>query len=631
VREERENHEIRTLPAIPAGEDPEGYFARFLASVYPKHIFNKKDADGWSWEVFEDEKISFDVEFYTVGKSIEMDAQRVAVVFDAPRPMVKDYEDVLHPVRAANLQIPSPSNPNGASHVILVDYPTVDEIKRLKKSGFYDLITDEDMKKLEGARMDETTGQQMKQQADAFQGAQENTSVNEGEGEGKSRDHKTLTRLMCFDIYDADGDGVNEDMIWWVILEEKLLLRARELTQVYPANPPRRPFAEGSFLPVRGRRAGISLLEMIEGLHDVIKQFLDQTIDRGTITNVPFFFYRATSNMRPEVIRMWPGEGYPVADPKNDISFPTFPQDGSAFGFNIITMLGQFQEKVTNIGDLQLGRVPQGKSSALRTVRGMQSVIGQGDARPERILRRFFMCVTEIFAQMHELNQAFLPREKQIRVYGLAKPNEDPYRNVDPAQITGRFQFEFSANAMNTSKEAVQEALDKLMGILFQPLMVQTNIVQPDNIYALARDAGKSLGQDIDKYITPPSPDSNLPKMFASEVISMILAGDLPEARPAEPTMDHLKALMDFSGQDEFGFLTPAQAQIFKAYLAQLRQRVQAEAQKAALMQAAAQFQSGGQGVPGPEGSAPICRRRRCRTTSSRMNRSRARAAAATR
>jgi hypothetical protein len=94
---------------------------------------------------------------------------------------------------------------------------------------------------------------------------------------------------------------------------------------------------------------------MMEGLHDVIKQYLDQTIDAGTIKNVPFFFYRATSNMRPETIRMWPGEGYPVADPKNDVSFPSFPQDGSAFGFNLISMLSQYEEKLTNIGDLQLG------------------------------------------------------------------------------------------------------------------------------------------------------------------------------------------------------------------------------------------------------------------------------------
>jgi hypothetical protein len=199
----------------------------------------------------------------------------------------------------------------------------------------------------------------------------------------------------------------------------------------------------------------------------VIKQFADQTIDRGTLTNVPFGFYRASVNMRPETIRMWPGEGYPLADPKNDVVFPQLAQDGNAFGFNLITMFGQMEERLTNIGDLQLGRVPQGKSSALRTVRGMQAVLGQGDARPERILRRFMTWLAEVYAQMHELNQVFLPREKQYRVFGVASQNEDPYRAVeDPSAIRGRFQFDFSANAMNTSKEAMQGRSTSSMGKL---------------------------------------------------------------------------------------------------------------------------------------------------------------------
>jgi hypothetical protein len=46
--------------------------------------------------------------------------------------MPKDVQDVLHPIRCENLQIPGPSNPMGAAHVILRDFPTIDEIKRLR-------------------------------------------------------------------------------------------------------------------------------------------------------------------------------------------------------------------------------------------------------------------------------------------------------------------------------------------------------------------------------------------------------------------------------------------------------------------------------------------------------------------
>lgn len=610
VREERETHEVRVLPKIPDAQPPGEYFALQLMRFYPKAQIVNLDKEGWRWRVVVDEDDTFVVDFYTLPDGeVELDAAKLATVFDGPRPIVKDYEDVTHNARAANLQIPSPSNPGGSAHVILVDYPTMDEIKRLVKSGFYDLVDAEGLKKLGLAAEDTTSNQDEKAQKDDLGGvnyqpeaATTSMTAKSGVIDREQNDHKVLTRLMCFDIFDIDGDGVNEDVIWWVIKEEKLLLRARELTQVFPANPPRRPFAEGQFLEVRGRRSGISLPEMMEGLHDLQKQIIDQTIDNGTITNVPFFFYRASGTMRPEVIRMWPGEGYPIADPKNDVSFPSLSQQGMNFGFNMIQVLNQMEERLTNVGDLQLGRVPQGKASALRTVRGMQTILQQGDARPERILRRFFMCLTEVYAQMHELNQAFLPKGKQYRVAGVVRPGEDPYRTIDdPAQVRGRFQFDFIANALNTSKEALQAALQELGQVYFNPLMIQLGISRPDGLYQWARDYGRAWGQDADRYISPPSPESMLPPALAEEVISIIMSGSLPEVRPLEPAERHMATLMDFAQKPEFGLLTPQQVDLFRAYLQTTQSRVIEDQKRAALMAAAgAGGAQRGNGTPGP-------------------------------
>ena len=610
VREEREIHEVRVLPKIPPDSPPGEYFALQLMQIYQKAQIVNLDKEGWRWSVTVDADEQFVVEFYTMlDDRVEMDASKLATVFDGPRPMVKDYEDVLHNARAANLQIPSPSNPGGSAHVILVDYPTLDEIKRLVKAGYYDMVDADGLKKLGLAHEDTTANQEEKLQKDVFGGvnyqgepATVTTPAASGDGERQVNDHKVLTRLMCFDIYDIDGDGVNEDVIWWVIKEEKLLLRARELTQVFPANPPRRPFAEGQFLEVRGRRSGISLLEMMEGLHDLLKQIIDQTVDLGTVTMAPFGLYRSTSSVRPEVIRYQPFELYPVSDPKNDISFPMIPQAGSNFGFNAIQILNQMEEKLTTVGDLQLGRVPQGKASALRTVRGMQTIMQQGDARPERILRRFFMCLTEVYAQMHELNQAFLTKGKQYRVAGMVRPGEDPYREIeDPAAVRGRFQFDFIANAMNTSKEALQAALQELMAVYINPIAIQLGITQPDGIYQLMRDYGKAWGQDADRYLSPPSAEAMLPPALAEEVISAIMQGTLPEVRPLEAPEEHVAKLLDFAQKPEFGLLTPQQVDIFRVYLKTMQVRVLEDQKKAALMAAAgAGQQQGAGGVPGP-------------------------------
>src|SRR3989442_1056069 len=104
---------------------------------------------------------------------------------------------------------------------------------------------------------------------------------------------------------------------------------------MFPSNPPERPLAQAHPFPGPGRRHSIGLLEMLEGLHDLKKQFFDQTGDAGTLESAPIGFYRATSSVRPEVIRMWPGELYPLSDPQRDINFPQMGRGNQAFGFNM--------------------------------------------------------------------------------------------------------------------------------------------------------------------------------------------------------------------------------------------------------------------------------------------------------
>ena len=106
----------------------------------------------------------------------------------------------------------------------------------------------------------------------------------------------------------------------------------------------------------------------MEGLHDLLKQIVDQTIDAGTIVIVPFGFYRPSSSVKPEVMRLEPGILIPTSDPSRDISFPTIGnQPQQAMGLNMMTVLSGYEDRLTSISDLQHGRVPTGKSSALRT------------------------------------------------------------------------------------------------------------------------------------------------------------------------------------------------------------------------------------------------------------------------
>jgi hypothetical protein len=605
VKEMRNKVDVFSLGPLGDAELPVEKFRTYLEGKYHRAELVSSE-EGWDWTITPAEAVGdrrakkHKASFFTAADGdIEVEIHRDAVRFDGWRSIPKGVQDVLHPARCENLQIPGPSNPLGASHVILRDYPTVDEIKRLYNSGYYDLMTKEDAEKLGLATMS-TDHQELEQQKDVMQGHQK-----QKEETNDTASHKTLTRLMCFDCYDIDGDGQDEDVIWWMILETETILRARHLTHMFPAEVPTRPLAEGSLFPVPGRRYAIGLLEMMEGLHDLQKQFLDQGGDAGTIANSPFGFYRATSNMRNEDIRMAPGEMYPLSDPQRDVNFPQLGNQNQSFVFNMLSLLNGMEERLTNIGDLQFGRVPQGKSSALRTVQGMQTVLSQGDARPERVLRRFFLGFAQIYSIGHMLNQAFLPKGKQFLINGFKEPQKDPYRTIDDrSKIAGAFMFDFSANSLNTSREATKQALDEMMGIYVSELAITLGITDADGAYRMMRDAGIARGQDPDRYIKPPTPTAAQPKIFFEEAIQMIFSGQQPpQTLPAEGAAEHLRKLDEFMGDDNFGLLEEDVArEVFLPYYQRIAQLALQEQQRAALLQAAQSFGQARQqpGRPGP-------------------------------
>lgn len=598
VKEEREITDTRIFDPIPRDMRASEYFLSLLRRHYAEGVPSPLDRAGWDWRITSQEA-SFSVSFYTRAGKVEMVETRDVEVFNGPRPIVMDWEDVLHPPRVANLQMPSQSNPGGSPHVVLIFHPTIDEITRLQRQGYYDMLSAKDRDELENfTRSSQWDEHEI--QKDDFQGVVDKPAAD------TAKPHRTLTMMVCFDVMDIDNDGINEDVVWWVLEEPKRLLRAKRLSEVCPARPPRRPFAEASMLPVRGRRNGISMLEILEGLHDLIKQSIDMTIDAGTIANAPFGFYRQASGLNPEIIRLNPGELYPVPDPKRDIEFPNIGNQAQSFGLNLWTLLHQEEERLTNIGDFQMGRVPPGRSSALRTVGGMQMLAGQGEARPERMLRRFFLGLSDIWNLMHQLDIRFLPKKKSFLIMGIKRKSEDPFASIEsPDRIDGKFLFQFHTNAFNASKSALQESLGMMMQTYMTDLGFQLGLIDPAGAYRLFRDFGKAWGGDPDQYLAEPPPGLLKPKLMAEEVIGMILRDQIPDGTPAEGAMAHLQKLAEFFQSDEFGLLSPQQMEIFKGYIQLTQQLAQAEQQQANVVTAAGQSAGGGGGqrqIAGPGG-----------------------------
>lgn len=520
-------------------------------------------------------------------------------VYNGPAVIVKSIEDVIYPWRCGNPQPPSPDNPYGAPHVSVLDYPPLDEIKRLRADGYYDLLTEDDLEEIETKGGDNLASSETSQ-----------PKVQKDEGEGivnsSPEDRKTLTRVRFFDRADVNGDGLEEDVVYWVLREKKKILRARYLTEEYPSDPPRRPIVAKAFIPVgEDRIYGISLLELLECLHDVMVTAFNQAIDNGTLTNSPFFIYRPNA-LTPDVIRLFPGEGIKAANPGQDFIFPRLPNGSQAFWFNLITLSQQFVEKASMQGSTSFGQVPRGQSSALRNVSSMFALLRQGDARPERILRRFFSGLAEVYGQMHQLNKFYLPKEKEIRITGYKPDDEEAHRTIQGDEIQGEYAFDFKASVFNTSPDALEAALNRLGSILLSPIAVQFGLVTPDKAYNLLADIVKSTKHEPGRYINQPDPESNVPKLLAEEVISAILEGELPEAKPLEDMTLHLQKMLEFvrmpaTEQVSFQRLDPKRQGMIKTHILRVRQLIDKEAQRQQLVQASMMAQRAMQPMGGGE------------------------------
>lgn len=618
IKEKQKVTKVHSIDYPPAGTSWEDWLQQHLMAYYPKATILPGVKAPWQWIAREEHPLTGDVVEKKLDVFQDPDEARVQVtchsdevIFDGPSIIPVELEDIVVPGRSENLQPCTMSNPAGAKHVFKVDYPTLDELLRLVDSGFYDEVTDEqkdELKKTAATHL----GDQLDPEAQKV--LQDDLTGLLTQMHSDSQENP-FTRLTFFGKADLDGDGLEEEVVYWLLEKPQMLLRARYLTEVYPTTPMRRPFAMAKFLPVNGQFYAIGLIELMESGYDIIKKTFDQMVDSGDLTNTPWGFYRPMSGIRPEVMRMGPGDLYPTNSPKDDVYYPTLPQGMAAFGHNLISLVNQILDQTTLVGQLQLGGVPQGKSAALRTTSNMQSLLQQGDARPERILRRFFTGLVEIWQQFHELNQIFLPKNKQFRITTGVTKDKDPYVTIENRdQITGRFLFDFGASILNTNRAMSAQSLQEMMGVLVNPLLFQLGIETPENLHKLLSDYIKSKGQDPEKYISSPTQDpfADGVKISAGDAINSIMNGFYPYGAPLEPLEQHLQMLVEFT-QDKANMevLSSQQQGMLGQYAAQRVHEFQVLQQQQMMManaQAMQQQMGGpghGKGGPPPQGGPP--------------------------
>lgn len=594
VKDQRTIVDVRRYPVDPARP-----VIQYLAELLPQEIpglsaLTAAGEDGLSWTgtwTGPNGEVEVQIEVYDGREGmLEVEMTWPATVFDGPTMIVHELEDIVVPLRAQNCQPVTPANPFGAPFVARLVKVDLDTIRRRQREGVYDLLSEKDLKELE-AEADVITKQDSGYQDDALLVQKEEQAGLSPSFGGARKDQVWITMAEWYGRWDVNGDGLDEDVIVWVTLEGKKLCRARYLTEMYPGLPPRRPLAEARFIPVDGQFYGIGLPELMEGVADLLHMLINQNIDHGEIANLPIMLYRASSGIKPEVMRVRPGDWVPVDNPQTDALPVQFPHSDQTWSFNMISLIQQFAQQLIQIGPIQMGQVPQGKASALRTVGTTMAILQQGAAMPEQILRRLFMGLKQVWEQFHMLNTRFLPKRKQYLLQGKPSTDADAYRTIQsPTEIDVPVLFDFQATLLNTNKGVISQALTGLGGAIFNPLAFQMQLVTPENFYNWAKDLIRANQLDPERYITRPPDAPAGPRVTLQDAIGMLIGGQLPPTDVVGPTDQFLMELEKFKQSDDFGRLHISNVGLWRQYEMALIQKVQQEQQHAQMLQASQQF-----------------------------------------
>jgi hypothetical protein len=280
------------------------------------------------------------------------------------------------------------------------------------------------------------------------------------------------------------------------------------------------------------------------------------------------------------------------------VQFPTWPTKDSTHAINLITILQAYVERIQMFSDASFGRVPTGKASAYRTMGTTMSLLAQGDARSEQVLRRAFAFFSDLYEMMHRLNRHFLPDKKEVRLIGVPAQGEDAYLTVDRTDLDADCDWEFKATLINTNKQTLSAALTETISMALTPLAFQMGLMDANGAYKLLRDKTKALDLDPDEYWKRPPDPMPGPKLFAEEVLSMILVNEMPVGGPLEPPQEHLKNIMQLLQGENRQFLNPTQAAVLNDWMEKVKAMLQQQMmQQQALMDF--QKETGGPGGPG--------------------------------
>lgn len=354
--------------------------------------------------------------------------------------------------------------------------------------------------------------------------------------------------------YDVDNDGIAEEMVASVDLTTNEIVRLTYLDRITKTG--KRGYHKADLIRRPRRSYSLGLVELLYPLNKEMDAMHNMRVDFGTLTNVPFFFFRSTSDLDRNSFNIEPGKGIPVDDPQNDVVIPKFG-NSTAWGQQEEQSLSQWAEKLTSLTSLNLGLPTQTVGSS-RTASGTSMLLNESNLNVDVMLSRFKIAYSDMLKGLLADLQERLPDDVQVRVLGATGDqefdSEGMPKMLEPTRqdIAGRVDFLMMANSQNSNRELEKQNAMLQVQMLLNPVLLNTGIVGPGEIYNNFKNLLEKHGaQAIDELLK--KPENVMTPLSTRDEIAAITQGMVPVIVMNDPNhQKKINTIQAFVRTDEF-------------------------------------------------------------------------------
>ena len=525
----------------------------------------------------------------------------------------KNWDDIVVPKNVGmNLQPRTPSNPCGAPFVFVRGYEDLNVIWK-KRDGSYTFIDqdpeakDKDWWKDNAPTQDRThatsgqDNQASERSHDRHEGRQRNPRSRDTNSKQANPEYEVITAFHPWDVEGPDGIETQE-CVFFYARSPRILLGAFRLSDISWTGD--RPLLEMHYQTVGTRFYSMGVMEIAQHLSAELDTIHNLRLDVGFATNMPFFFYRASSGINPEQIELKPLKGVPV-DNIGDVAFPQL-QNVTSFYHQEEQLLYTLVERVLGVTDLFLGISPT-RGAAARHATGFVGTQQESLARTSDIIAQDAESAAFLFRMIYNMELQFGPTYRTLRLHGKEGPLTQQLSREE-LWMRGLYDFRLGANAGNYSSMIRQQQGQKLMEhAQWNPLLQQdmgrlweatnfdlssADIPNPELYIGPKEAIGPGVAQDQD--------EEN------GEMDQIKYGPGVPApVHPNNNDDDHIQKALQHMGSQPFQAMGSPNLEAHIAHLQMHQQQKAGKAQQQANMQAQAAMGGGGGGAPGQAPPGP--------------------------